>query len=62
MNWEKTIFLHVGWTDSYDGTEAPEGGHAYLKTAIGVEAENFKPIDGCASDTRLYHVLADRAA
>jgi hypothetical protein len=46
MNWEKTIFLHVGWTDSYDGTEAPEGGHAYLKTAIGVEAENFKPFDG----------------
>ncbi len=46
MNWEKVVFLHVGWTDSYDGTEAPEGGHAYLKNAVGVEAENFKPFDG----------------
>lgn len=46
MNWDKTLFLHTGWTSRYDGSEAPEGGHAYLKTAIGVEAENFKPIDG----------------
>ena len=46
MNWEKVVFLHVGWTDRYDGTEAPEGGHAYLKNAVGVEAENFKPFDG----------------
>lgn len=46
MNWGKTIFLHVGWAERYDGTEAPEGGHAYLKNAVGVEAENFKPVDG----------------
>jgi hypothetical protein len=46
MNWGKVVFLHVGWTDSYDGTEAPEGGQGYLKNAIGVEAENFKPCDG----------------
>ena len=46
MNWGKTVFLHTGWTSRYDGTEAPEGGHAYLRNAVGVEAENFKPIDG----------------
>jgi 5-methylcytosine-specific restriction protein A len=46
MDWTKVIFLHTGWAEQYDGTEAPIGGHAYLKNAIGVEAENFKPIDG----------------
>jgi hypothetical protein len=46
MNWEKILFLHIGWTDQYAGTEAPVGGHAYLKNAVGVEAENFKPFDG----------------
>lgn len=46
MDWERIVFLHVGWADRYDGTEAPEGGHAYLKNAVGVEAENFKPVNG----------------
>lgn len=46
MNLNRTVFLHTGWTSRYDGTEAPEGGHAYLKKSIGVEAENFKPVDG----------------
>jgi hypothetical protein len=46
MNWDKALFLHTGWTSRYDGTEAPEGGHAYLKRSVGVEAENFKPVDG----------------
>ena len=46
MDWSRTVFLHIGWTERYDGTEAPEGGHAYLKTAVGVEAENFLDIDG----------------
>ncbi len=46
MNWGKTVFLHTGWTSHYDGTEAPEGGHAYLRRSVGVEAENFKPMDG----------------
>lgn len=46
VNWDTTVFLHTGWTARYDGTEAPEGGHAYLKRSVGVEAENFKPEDG----------------
>lgn len=46
MNWNRTVFLHAGWTSRYDGSEAPEGGHAYLKRAVGVEAENFKALDG----------------
>ena len=46
MNWNRVVFLHTGWTSRYDGTEAPEGGHAYLKRSVGVEAENFKSIDG----------------
>lgn len=46
MKWAKTVFLHTGWTTHYDGSEAPEGGHAYLKQSVGVEAENFKPVDG----------------
>lgn len=46
MNWERVVFLHIGWTERYDGTEAPEGSHRYLKSAVGVEAENFKPVDG----------------
>lgn len=46
MNWDKVVFLHTGWASRYDGTEAPEGGHAYLKKAIGVEAENFKETGG----------------
>lgn len=46
MNWKKTLFLHTGWASKYDGTEFPRGGHAYLKTAVGVEAENFKPVGG----------------
>jgi hypothetical protein len=46
MNWNRTVFLHTGWTSPYDGSEAPEGGHAYLKRSVGVEAENFKPVDG----------------
>lgn len=46
VNWRRTVFLHTGWTAHYDGSEAPEGGHAYLKQAVGVEAENFKPVEG----------------
>ena len=46
VDWGKTVFLHIGWTSRYDGTEVPEGGHAYLKNAVGVEAENFRPVDG----------------
>jgi hypothetical protein len=46
MDWRKVVFLHTGWADRYDGTEAPIGGHEYLRSAVGVEAENFKPIDG----------------
>ncbi|WP_187971070.1 hypothetical protein [Aquibium microcysteis] len=46
MNWNRTAFLHTGWTSRYDGSEAPVGGHAYLKKSVGVEAENFKPVDG----------------
>jgi len=46
QNWDRTVFLHTGWTSRYDGSEAPEGGHAYLKKSVGVEAENFKPVDG----------------
>lgn len=46
IDWEKVLFLHTGWATRYDGTDAPSGGHAYLKQAVGVEAENFKPIDG----------------
>lgn len=46
MDWEKVIFLHTGWCDRYDGTEAPTGGHAYLQGAVGVESENFKLVDG----------------
>lgn len=45
-NWYRTVFLHIGWTSRYDGSEAPEGGHAFLKRSVGVEAENFKPVDG----------------
>jgi Arc/MetJ-type ribon-helix-helix transcriptional regulator len=45
-DWGRTVFLHTGWTARYDGSEAPEGGHAYLKQAVGVEADNFKPVDG----------------
>jgi hypothetical protein len=26
--------------------EAPEGGHRYLQRSVGVESENFKPVDG----------------
>jgi len=46
MDWQTAVFLHIGWTERYDGTEAPEGGHAYLKGAVGVEAENFKDTEG----------------
>jgi len=46
MDWRRTLFLHTGWARDYDGTEAPEGGHAYLKQDSGVEAANFKPVDG----------------
>jgi len=46
MNWDRTVFLHIGWAEHYDGTEAPTGGHAYLRQAVGVEAENFLPVDG----------------
>ncbi len=45
-NWSQVLFLHTGWANHYDGSEAPEGGHAYLRTAVGVEAENFLPVDG----------------
>ncbi|MCF4166644.1 hypothetical protein L2U69_13400 [Zavarzinia compransoris] len=45
-NWRKVVFLHVGWAGSYDGSEAPEGGHAYLKNEIGVENQNFRAFDG----------------
>ena len=46
IEWKKSLFLHTGWTAHYDGSEAPEGGHGYLRHSVGVEAENFKPIDG----------------
>ena len=46
MGWEKTLFLHTGWANKYDGTEISEGGHEYLETAVGVEAANFKSVDG----------------
>ncbi len=46
VNWNRTVFLHTRWTSHYDGSEAPEGGHGYLKRSVGVEAENFKPVDG----------------
>ncbi len=46
MNWNQTLFLHTGWTSRYDGSEVPEGGHLYLKNAIGVESENFRSFDG----------------
>ncbi len=46
LNWKRAVFLHIGWTDHYDGTEVPEGGHAYLRKSVGVESENFKPTVG----------------
>jgi Arc/MetJ-type ribon-helix-helix transcriptional regulator len=46
VDWRRAVFLHTGWAAYYDGSEAPEGGHAYLQQAVGVEAENFKPVDG----------------
>lgn len=46
MDWLKIVFLHTGWASKYDGTEAPEGGHAYLKNSVGVEADNFRDFDG----------------
>lgn len=46
MDWNRALFLHIGWTERYLGDEAPEGGHLYLKDHIGVEAENFLPHDG----------------
>ena len=46
MDWNRAVFLHTGWTSHYNGSEAPEGGHAYLRKAVGVEALNFKPNGG----------------
>jgi len=44
--WRRTLLLHTGWTSRYDGSEAPEGGHRYLHRSVGVESENFRPVDG----------------
>jgi Domain of unknown function (DUF3883) len=46
MDWSKTVFLHIGWTEHYDGSEKPESNHSYLKKNVGVEASNFLNLNG----------------
>jgi len=46
MDWNRTVFLHTGWTKHYNGNETPEGGHSYLENSEdGAEKSNFMETD-----------------